>query len=180
MLVTGIIRKIDELGRIVIPKEIRKKLNIKIGDPLEISIIDNRKFEIRKHSPFNDTIELAKDLAESITKSSNKKCIITDKEKVIIATSKMKNEYEEKIITNKLIEILEKREIYLSSNKGSINIIENDSNKYTSQVIMPIIAGSDIIGSIILITINGEDVVKENEILTLKTVANFLGSKIEL
>lgn len=83
MINAGITKKIDDLGRIVIPKEIRKKLKIKEGDPLELLIVDEEKFYVKKYSSMKDITNYAEELSISVSKTILKSCIITDTDKII-------------------------------------------------------------------------------------------------
>ena len=176
----GITRKIDELGRIVVPKEIRKKLNIKIGEPLELSIIDKETFLVKKYSSMSHISYYCDELALSIQNNTNKICLITDTSKVIAVGGNNYKQYLSKNISKKAYEVIGLRNIYESKKSGKINILENLDNIFSAQVIIPIIASSDIVGSIILLSIEKDESINAEDIAIIKTIAQFLSMKIEL
>lgn len=156
----GIVRRIDNLGRIVIPKEIRDTLRIKNGDSLEINI-EGEIVTLKKYSELNNLIEIETIIANLLRETLKKDVLITNKDKYIIGT---KHEYIDKKIPNELLEILEKRQM----------IIQKSKNQNT--LISPIIINGDVIGSIIIIS---KEEIKENEIKTVTLLSNFLIKYIE-
>lgn len=143
---TGVTRKIDELGRIVIPKEIRKNLGIRDGEALEIftsedSIILKKYFEVRKYE------DLSNKLCELIKNIYNIDLVITDREKVI--TSSNKDIVENSKLNNKLLELIDNREMFITKELSTINLGIDISGYFT---VIPIIASSDSLGLVILIS----------------------------
>ena len=143
---TGVTRKIDELGRIVIPKEIRKNLGIRDGEALEIftsedSIILKKYFEVRKYE------DLSNKLCELIKNIYNIDLVITDREKVI--TSSNKDIVENTRLNNKFLELIDNREMFISRDLSTINFGVDISGYFT---VIPIIASSDSLGLVILIS----------------------------
>ena len=143
---TGVTRKIDELGRIVIPKEIRKNLGIRDGETLEIftsedSIILKKYFEVRKYE------DLSSKLCELIKNIYNVDLVITDREKVITASNK--DIVENTKLNNKFLELIDNREMFISRDLSTINFGVDISGYFT---IIPIIASSDSLGLVILIS----------------------------
>ena len=148
---TGVTRKIDELGRIVIPKEIRKNLGIRDGEALEIftsedSIILKKYFEVRKYE------DLSSKLCELIKNIYNVDLVITDREKVI--TSSNKEIVENTKLNNKFLELIDNREMFISRELLTINLGIDISGYFT---VIPIIASSDSLGLVILISETGID-----------------------
>lgn len=148
---TGVTRKIDELGRIVIPKEIRKNLGIRDGETLEIftsedSIILKKYFEVRKYE------DLSSRLCELIKNIYNVDLVITDREKVI--TSSNKDIVENSKLNNKLLEFIDNREMFISKELLTINLGIDISGYFT---MIPIIASSDSLGLVIIISDNASD-----------------------
>ena len=148
---TGVTRKIDELGRIVIPKEIRKNLGIRDGEALEIftsedSIILKKYFEVRKYE------DLSSKLCELIKNIYNVDLVITDREKVI--SSSNKEIVENSKLNNKFLELIDNREMFISKELSTINFGNDVSGYYT---VVPIIASSDSLGLVILISASGND-----------------------
>ena len=168
MKATGVIRRIDDLGRIVIPKEIRKNLKIIDGDSLEI-YIDNNQIILNKYSALDSIVYISKRIVDSFYKIFNKSIIITDKEKVI-AYSKNKKEYDNGIITSELKKIVDDR-LEFSGNNMSIIINGSKENFF----ILPVIVDSDIVGSIILINNNISNYDKD----IIRLISTFLIKNIE-
>ena len=145
---TGITRRIDDLGRIVIPKEIRKNLKIKENEVLEI-FINNDEIILKKFSRFNDSEKVLSDYIKVINDMTGNDVIITDRDKVILSTKKL----EEKLLNKKLSEyvndLIENRSIFLSNDMKGIEVIDNEKIKQNYYFITFII-DSDVVGSIIM------------------------------
>ncbi len=146
----GIVRRIDNLGRIVIPMEIRRNLKIKEGDPLELNLLEN-KIIISKFSVFDNFGQKTIDFAESLQKALNINVIITDLDKVACATGEKKKEFEGEQCTKQLIKTLMSREI-THRTENFIPIYLKDSIDYKEQLIVPIILDSEIYGSVICLS----------------------------
>ena len=132
----GSLRRIDELGRIVIPKTVREALRIKSGDSLEI-YTENENIILKKHSTLNELEEISiviKEVLKNITKAE---IIITDKNKIITATE---NSYQNKKISNELLKILEERNIIIKENISITDETEDES----IYLVNPIIINGDI------------------------------------
>lgn len=141
MINTGIIRKIDDLGRIVLPKEIRKSLNIYSGDDLQISI-DNERIILEKYSRL-DSFE------ETIIKIINSFCIL-EKYKIYLTINDKIVNYNNEKITNIISNIIQSRKIY-KNDKNEMNIISDNIKEKGKIVILPIVIESDLLGSIIIV-----------------------------
>lgn len=145
---TGITRRIDDLGRIVIPKEIRKNLKIKENEVLEI-FINNDEIILKKFSPFNDSEKVLSDYIKVINDMTGNDVIITDRDKVILSSKRL----EERLLNKKLSEyvndLIENRSIFLSNDMKGIEVIDNEKIKQNYYFI-PFIIDSDIVGSIIM------------------------------
>ncbi len=180
MKATGVVRRIDDLGRIVIPKEIRKTLRIKEGSPLEIFTEKEGDIILKKYSPIGELSTFGTEYVESLSKVTGLISMITDKDSIIAVSGTSKKDLLEQKISNQLEKIMDNREFY---NGVGIELIDNpkaDSpRQYKSQLIAPIISEGDVIGSIILMSKETKEAGKD-EILTLKTAASFLGSQMEI
>lgn len=166
---TGVTRKIDELGRIVIPKEIRKNLGIRDGETLEIftsedSIILKKYFEVRKYE------DLSSKLCELIKNIYNVDLVITDREKVI--TSSNKDIVENTKLNNKFLELIDNREMFISKELLTINLGIDISGYFT---VIPIIASSDSLGLVIIISDNDNDYSSLGKLL-----AKIIADKIDI
>ena len=146
----GIIRRIDDLGRIVIPKELRKKLKINEGDEVQIYTQDNEVI-LKKHVPLNVNKELINSITKSFEKVVEADFFICNKEKIISVSNKRKNKINDLEISKDLFELLDERKITLiDSNKKSINLLEKNTFMPKEEYIVPIISNTDLIGGIVL------------------------------
>jgi len=184
MKATGVVRRIDDLGRIVIPKEIRRTLRIKEGDPIEIFTDKEGEVILKKYSPIGELSEFATGYAETLAKTTGHIACITDKDSVIAVSGGSKKEFLEKAISPELEKLIENKEIYTSreNNEKSLPITQNDiSNKSNnSQVIYPIISDGDVIGSIVLLSKEEQTKMGESELKVVQSAAGFLSSQLEI
>ena len=112
MKATGVVRRIDDLGRIVIPKEIRRTLRIKEGDPIEIFTDKEGEVILKKYSPIGELSEFATGYAETLAKTTGHIACITDKDSVIAVSGGSKKEFLEKAISPELEKLIENKEVY--------------------------------------------------------------------
>ena len=184
MKATGVVRRIDDLGRIVIPKEIRKTLRIKEGDPLEIFTDREGQVILKKYSPIGELSEFATEYAETLAKTTGHIACITDKDIVIAVSGGSKKEFLEQSISRDLEKIINDKEVYISkeNNDKSIPITQNDNKERitNSQVVYPIISDGDSIGSVILISKDSITKMSDIEKKVVQSAASFLGSQMEL
>lgn len=149
MKATGVVRRIDDLGRIVIPKEIRKTLRIKEGDPLEIFTDKEGEVILKKYSPIGELSEFATGYAETLSKTTGHIACITDKDSVIAVSGGSKKEFLEQSLSSELEKVMENKQIYTSkeNNEIALPITQNDNKdrRFNSQVIYPIISDGDVI-----------------------------------
>ena len=184
MKATGVVRRIDDLGRIVIPKEIRRTLHIKEGDPLEIFTDKEGEIILKKYSPIGELSEFATGYAETLAKTTGHIACISDKDTVIAVSGGSKKEFLEQGLSKELEEVLENKEIYTSSDNDEIAlpITENDNKewRYNAQVIYPIVSQGDVIGSVILLSKDQGIKMGESEFKVVQSAAGFLGSQMDI
>ena len=184
MKATGVVRRIDDLGRVVIPKEIRKTLRIKEGDPLEIFTDKDGEIILKKYSPIGELTEFATEYAETLSKTTGHIAFITDKDTIIAVSGGSKKEYLEQSVSDEIEQIMEDKEIYTSKENKDISmpITKNDKNdkKNNSQVVYPIISNGDTIGSVILLSKEANVKMDEVETKLAQSAATFLGSQMEI
>lgn len=184
MKATGVVRRIDDLGRVVIPKEIRKTLRIKEGDPLEIFTDKEGEIILKKYSPIGELSEFATEYAETLAKTTGHIACITDKDTVIAVSGGSKKDYLEQGISPELEQIMDGKENYTSkeNNDVAIPITKNDNNskKNNAQVVYPIIADGDVIGTVILLSKDENVKMSEVEQKVVQSAASFLGTQMEL
>ena len=184
MKATGVVRRIDDLGRVVIPKEIRRTLRIKEGDPLEIFTDREGQVILKKYSPIGELSEFASEYAETLNKTTGHIACITDKDTIIAVSGATKKDWLEKGISIELERILEDKEKYISkeNNDVAVPITENETNDkiYNAQVIYPIISDGDAVGSVILMSKDDKTKMTEVEQKVAQSAANFLGKQMEI
>ena len=184
MKATGVVRRIDDLGRVVIPKEIRKVHRIKEGDPLEIFTDKEGEIILKKYSPIGELTEFASTYADTISKTTGHIACITDKDTVIAVAGGSKKDFLEKNLSKELEEVMENKEIFKSkeNNEISIPITQNEGREriYNSQVIYPIITDGDVVGSVILLSKEPNQKMGEVEDKVAQSAAGFLGTHLEI
>ena len=172
---TGVVRRIDDLGRIVIPKEIRKTLRIKNGESLEI-FLSSDNIVLKKYSPLESLLDFYKDYVDSIYSEIGNNIIIADRDKVIACSGNFEKKYLDKFISKKLDSIIQKREVITSKEKTKLSII-SDFYINASYVIAPIITSSDVVGAVIIFSTADE--IDDFMIKTGIIASKFLGKYIE-
>ncbi len=172
---TGIVRRIDELGRVVIPKEIRKTLKLNEGDPLEI-YTDRDELLFRKYSPLGSWGDLGAAVVESLNYFTDHTAILCDTDRVIAVKGYGWKDFEEMEITKTLLECLKERKVVVRGRgeNSKIPIINGETKDYAAELIVPIVSDSDLIGGLILLSKNDEI---EGKALNVSTFAADLVSR---
>ena len=179
MKATGIIRKIDDLGRIVIPKEIRKTLRIREGDPMEIYVEKNGEIILKRYAPLGDIVDEAATLAEVIYKNTGFSVYITDTQSIIAVSSKNKSSNIDRSLSDDFLDVLEERSLYINRGETPIKITKKDDKlTYLSQIISPILSDGDIIGSIVLFSENKRINITESDLKLVKACTDFLSGQM--
>ncbi len=183
MKATGIVRRIDDLGRIVIPKEIRRTLRIKEGDPLEIYTDREGEVIFKKYSPIGELQNFATEYADSLQKASNMTIFICDRDEIIAVSGASKKEYLDRRISEELERIVENRSLYTNpSDKDSVPITSDGGSHYVGCA-MPIISEGDVIGCVLSAkNMDGSSSSKvsyETECKLIQTAGIFLGKQME-
>jgi len=184
MKATGVVRRIDDLGRVVIPKEIRKTLRIKEGDPLEIFTDREGQVILKKYSPIGELSEFATGYAETLAKTTGHIACITDKDTIIAVSGGSKKEFLEQDVSQELEKLMEDKEVYTSKDNSdmAMPITRNDTNekKNKSQIVYPIISNGDTIGTVILMSKDSKTKMNEVEKKVAQSAATFLASQMEI
>lgn len=181
MRATGIVRRIDDLGRVVIPKEIRRTLRIREGDPLEIFTDREGEVILKKYSPIGELGQFAEQYAESLAQATGCLVCITDRDHVIAASGSGKKEFYEKPITEGLESVIDGRKSLLatSSSKDFIKITLDDKGEFKSEAISTIISQGDAIGSVVLYNKEENSTMGDAESQLVSVAAGFLGKQME-
>lgn len=179
MKATGIVRRIDDLGRVVIPKEIRRTLRIREGDPLEIFTDREGEVILKKYSPMSELSSFAREYAESLAVTIGETVCVTDYDQIIAAAGSGKKELCNQYVSRKLEDILKKREVVHAFAKEKRFVVLTDGNtpEYQEQIIHPIVCGGDVIGSVILL--GKKKKLGETEEKLIACAADFLGHQME-
>ena len=179
MKATGIVRRVDDLGRIVIPKEIRRTLKIREGDPLEIYTEKDGGVIFRKYSPMGDLQDFAAQICESIGANTGHVAAVSDRDSIIALSGAPKRELMDKPNSQELDKLMEQRKNYrYIPGEAMLRATEN-SDKYHLGVAAPILSQGDLMGCVMLLM--GEDGIPlaESDQRLAQTVAGFLGKQME-
>ena len=170
MKATGIVRRIDDLGRVVIPKEIRRTLRIREGDPLEIFTDREGEIILKKYSPIGELAAFAGMYADSLAKEAGCLVCICDMDQVVAASGNGRKEVQEKYISKVLQGELEERNSILA---------KVDEKKYVWESITPIICEGDVVGAVILLSSDEKEKFTKLEQKLGACAAGFLGKQME-
>ena len=177
----GIVRRIDELGRLVIPKELRKTLRIREGDPLEI-YASKDELVLKKYSPISSLKEISSAVADGIESLTEKTCIITDCDTVVYVSSGKNKDIVGKNISKEMEKVLKDRKsIVLSRADGSniIPVISGEDLEFENQIIVPMITGGDCYGSVILYDKDKTSRFNSADVKLVQLGSSFLSSQLE-
>ena len=183
MRATGIVRRIDELGRVVIPKEIRRTLRIREGDPLEIFTDHDGEVVLKKYSPIGEIAAIAKDYTDSLYRTLGHVALISDRDAVVSSSGAAKREYVEKSLSPEVDHILQSRQqvvLNLSNGARMLPMTADDRpESYAAQVITPILADGEIIGGLMLLSRESGRQMTEIDQKVAETTANIIGRQME-
>jgi AbrB family transcriptional regulator, stage V sporulation protein T len=183
MKATGIVRRIDELGRVVIPKEIRRTLQIREGNPLEIYTNRDGEVIFKKYSPIGELNGFASQYAETLHKTCDLSVVICDRDCVIACAGVPKKDFIEKHLSKDLAAVIEARSLYtMKTGDRRLYITDDTGTEYFAYCIMPIITEGDINGCVAAVIANTADtkiVVSDTDQKLIQTAALFLGKQLE-
>lgn len=186
MKATGIVRRIDDLGRVVIPKEIRRTLRIREGDPLEIFVDREGEVILKKYSPIRELGEFAKEYADSLFETTGHITCISDRDTIIAVSGASKKEFLNRVVGSAIEQAMEERKTVLIGTAGEHAVCKNcpendedDKCKITSEVIAPIISQGDPIGAVMFMSKEPNIKMGELEIKLAETAAGFLAKQME-
>ncbi len=181
MKATGIVRRIDDLGRVVIPKEIRRTLRIREGDPLEIFTDREGEIILKKYSPIGELSTFARQYAESLSQTMGCLVCVSDMDQIIAASGSGRKDIQDKYISKQLEKVLEEREEIFAAagEKKFVNVVNEQEESYYYEVVCPILCEGDVIGSVILLTKEEKRKFGELERKIAECAAGFLGRQME-
>ena len=178
MKATGIVRRIDDLGRVVIPKEIRRTMRIREGDPLEIFTAADGEVIFKKYSPIGELSEFAGQYTDVLHRATNLPVIITDRDHVIAVSGMPRKEAMDKHISHELEELMENRVNYIASPDAKALYPLTDKEKEAG-LAFPIIGGGDVAGAVVMLLSSDGSMPSQTEIKLVSVAASFLGKQTE-
>ena len=179
MKATGIVRRIDDLGRVVIPKEIRRTMRIREGDPLEIFTDKDGELIFKKYSPIGELSDFAQQLCESLKRASDYTAVISDRDTVIAVSGAGKRELSDKSVSLQLGKIMDERVPYRHFGMDGALPVCTDDDKFCISVAVPIIAEGDVSGCVLFVAARGSEECGEVEFRLAQSAAIFLGKQME-
>jgi AbrB family transcriptional regulator (stage V sporulation protein T) len=177
MKATGIVRRIDDLGRVVIPKEIRRTMRIREGDPLEIFTDANGEVIFKKYSPVGELSSATKPYAEVLCRGTNLPVLITDRDRVIACAGLSKKEVLERRVTSALETLIENRTGFTASATERLRPVEGLERD--AAVAYPIIGGGDVSGCVVMLLDENGTPPSPTDVKRIQVAASFLGKQME-
>ena len=174
MKATGIVRRIDDLGRVVIPKEIRRTMRIREGDPLEIYTDKDGGVIFKKYSLMGGLGDFAGQMCETLNKTTGEIAVITDRDACMA-----RRELTDKRISSELEQIMEGRQIYQYQAGDKAVPVTDDGSKYLVACAAPILSEGDVLGCVLFVGTEGELASSETDYKLAQTIAGFLGRHME-
>ena len=181
MKATGIVRRIDDLGRVVIPKEIRRTLRLREGTPLEIFTDREGEIILKKYSPMMELTAFSGQYAEAMAQSSGLMVCITDRDQVVAVAGGPKKELLSKTISRELERVIMERETVQAAagDNRFLYLVPDEVEGLCAEVIVPIICEGDAIGSVALFSRDQRTKMGDTELKLAQTAAGFLGRQME-
>lgn len=179
MKATGIVRRIDDLGRIVIPKEIRKTMHIREGAQLEIFTDSDGGVIFKKYSPIGELDESVSDYAETVAKITGNTVVITDKDSVVAAAGNNRRDYLHKRISQQTEALIELRRPYVYKIGDERKPLCKDLEKAYAGIVYPILLDGDVVGSVIMLVPDMGNAPSETDVKVLATATQILSKQME-
>ncbi|MEE1032712.1 MAG: stage V sporulation T C-terminal domain-containing protein [Ruminococcus sp.] len=179
MKATGIVRRIDDLGRVVIPKEIRRTMRIREGEPMEIFTGREGEIVLKKYSPIEELESISREYVQALAQTLGCLACVSDHDMVVAAAGPKQQEYQGKHISKILGEKIQERDVLLLGDKKRIQVLEDEKDVTGAQIICPILSAGDVIGSVFLINKKDGSDFNEVEKKSAQVAARFLGQQME-
>jgi AbrB family transcriptional regulator (stage V sporulation protein T) len=178
MKATGIVRRIDDLGRVVIPKEIRRTMRIREGDPLEIYTDNDGEVIFKKYSPIGELSLFSTQYAEVLSKTSGYPVLISDRDRIVAAYGIPRKDVLERKISGELDSVLEQRKPYITTKTQSAMPAVDGLDKAVALAV-PILAAGDLAGAVILLQQDNPLIPGDTELKLTSAAAAFLAKQME-
>lgn len=181
MKATGIVRRIDDLGRVVIPKEIRKTMRIREGQAMEIFTGREGDIVLKKYSPIEEMAEDAAEYAKALSSVCSHLVCVSDQEQIVAASGPDQKNYLGKSISPELEDLLANRQSIDAppDSRSSIPLLQDQSRPSVHEIVVPILSSGDVLGAVILLGKNDTVKMGEAEKMLAKVAALFLGTQME-
>jgi AbrB family transcriptional regulator (stage V sporulation protein T) len=180
MKATGIVRRIDDLGRVVIPKELRRTMRIREGEPLEIYTDANGELILRKYSPVGEISQSSMECAEAINQITKHTCLITDKDRVVACSGTNKKEYIDQPVSKEIENMLSSRKSrMLNHDDVKIPLTSSDAKEHFSQAFAPILVYGDAMGMVIITNDDNNEDMSQSDMSLAMMAALFFGKQME-
>ena len=178
MKATGIVRRIDDLGRVVIPKEIRRTMRIREGDPLEIYTDSDGEVIFKKYSPMGELTDFAAQICQSMHKTTDLPAAVCDRDSVIAVAGAERRELLDRHVSRAMEQLMENRRAFSAEAEGrSVPLTDADGSPEAA-VAVPILSEGDVLGCVVFL--HGSHKAGELELKLAGTVAGFLGKQMEM
>ncbi len=178
MKATGIVRRIDDLGRVVIPKEIRRTMRIREGDPLEIYTSSDGEVIFKKYSAIGELSENANQVADIMHKLAGCPVVVFDRDHVVATSGVTKREFQERRVSPELEELMETRRQYFAEDSEHM-LHPVEGMEQTSLAAMPILSAGDVTGAVTFLSNGSKQTVSELQKSLVNAAAQFLGRQVE-
>lgn len=178
MKATGMIRRIDELGRVVIPKEIRKTMRIRDGEELEIFTNESEELVIKKYSRFKGLEEHSAEYCGAVENTVGGTVLLADNEKIIAAAGKLKREYLGKTLSKEMTKLIDMRKPSAFDYQSVTAVVDGDNKSYLSEYVMPIMERGELFGAFIVLSDDRQ--IKESVVKVTETATKFLALTISV
>lgn len=179
MKATGIVRRIDDLGRVVIPKEIRRTMRIREGDPLEIYTDRDGEVIFRKYSLMGSISDFAEEICYAVHETTGLPTLITDRDTVLAVSGAPKREFGDKQISDQMEQIMAQRSLYCAKTQDAAAPVISSSEHLTIGLAAPILTQGDVLGAVVIGSTGKDTPIQEKDAALVETLALFLGRHME-
>lgn len=179
MKATGIVRRIDDLGRVVIPKELRRTMRLREGAPLEIFTDKDGELIFKKYSPIGELTDFAADLCDSLRRVADATAAVCDRDSVLTVAGAAKKELTGKAVSSELGALMEGRAFYRRGDGAATVPVCEDAERHCVEIAAPILCEGDVVGAVLFLSQEGAKDCGESEEKLARAAAHFLGRQME-
>ena len=179
MKATGIVRRIDDLGRIVIPKEIRRTLRIREGDPLEIFTEKDGEVIFKKYSPIGELAPYAMEYAETLARFLGCTCAVCDRDSIIAAAGAAKRELSERRLSPGMEELMSENRTFRREREADRLPVTDADERRLAAAAAPISTMGDVIGAVIMLSSDEKPFPEDSDYKVVCAAAGFISRHME-